>query len=510
MGAVTIGELQINTAVPIEDILEFCLEAKKDVHTVMRLEGTVSEENGNSGMFQPLDGSEITVQAGKETLFVGIVTDVRMTQEGKGFRISLDGVSVTKRLDYERKSRSFQDTGLTYKEVMQKALADTSEAWAKLRVEDSKIERPLYQLEETDWEFVRRLASHLGVSIIPSAASDSPGIYVGLPEGKTRSLGDGAVLEKVWIDRKNKSACRMIRCYENWEIGDKLNWDGREYAVTEKSCQLEKGILHFRYKLSGKETFAARRYENPYAAGLLLSASVLDTKEEMVKVKFDMDEEQPEESAYWYPWRPDAGNMMYCMPEKGEKIYIHMGDADGRRARAVCGVHGNGEGHPEMKPEDRYFTTADGKRMQLMHKELAFKSLSSEKVLEVELEDGSGINCLSNGNIVVSAKDDIEIKGKKVFLKAPKEISLVRKNIAVPAVINMCNGFDSVGAANVVKISKAGGGGFPAIQKSMPEKEQGSGFGGVEKNVIASTPGAGLQKGLEEQVGGTCVNRLAR
>ena len=47
---------------------------------------------------------------------------------------------------------------------------------------------------------------------------------------------------------------------------------------------------------------------------------MLDTEGERVRVKFDMDREQDEESAYWYPWRPDMGNLMYCMPEKGERV----------------------------------------------------------------------------------------------------------------------------------------------------------------------------------------------
>lgn len=51
---------------------------------------------------------------------------------------------------------------------------------------------------------------------------------------------------------------------------------------------------------------------------ILLSAMVLDVKEEQIKVKFDVDKEQSIESAYWYPWEPDMGNLLYCMPAKGE------------------------------------------------------------------------------------------------------------------------------------------------------------------------------------------------
>ena len=55
------------------------------------------------------------------------------------------------------------------------------------------------------------------------------------------------------------------------------------------------------------------------------------------------------------------GNLVYCMPEKGEQVYIQLGDYSGEQTLAVCGIHGNGEGHPEMQTTDRYFTASDKK-----------------------------------------------------------------------------------------------------------------------------------------------------
>lgn len=110
----------------------------------------------------------------------------------------------------------------------------------------------------------------------------------------------------------------------------------------------------------------------------MLPAAVLDVKEEQVKVKFDMDLTQSEESAYWYPWQPDMGNLAYCMPEKGERVYIHIGNAAGGRDRAVCGVRRNGKGNPELKNTHWYFTTKDKKRLYLEPDAMGFRDMKQK------------------------------------------------------------------------------------------------------------------------------------
>ena len=84
-----------------------------------------------------------------------------------------------------------------------------------------------------------------------------------------------------------------MRTSQNWEIGDKVEWEGSRYTVSSKECRLEKGLLQFYYTLAGRAAFQIERYENPYLTGLMLPAAVLDVKEEQVKVKFDMDPAQP-------------------------------------------------------------------------------------------------------------------------------------------------------------------------------------------------------------------------
>lgn len=510
MAAITQGEIKVKTMVPIRDLRELEMNVSKNRHASVRLAGIIPEELGDGFLLRSVGQDRMEVWAGEEMLFSGILEEVHVAREGNGYSVVMEGISVSGLLDSRKKNRTFQKADATYGEVIQAALGDSG-AEAIFTAKDRRTGGVLYQIDETDWEFLCRLAGHLGTSVVPSVLLSGIGIYVGLPNGKVRD-GSGAdpVRERVFMDRENHCICQEIAAYENWNIGDHVEWTGQEYTVIRKGCRLEHGLLRFRYTVSRREAFSAGRYGNPLHAGRLLPATVLDRKDELVKVHFDMDREQREEDAFWYPWRPDVGNLMYCMPEKGEKVYIHLGDCDGKQARAVCGLHGNGAGNPEMKSSDRYFTTAGHKRMFLLPDSMGFRDLKQESPLEMVLDDGTGASVVSNKNIVISAKDSIGLKGDTIFLQAPQELSIVRRDASAPTVINMCNGFDSVGATNEVTMAGAGEANFPLFHEEVPKEGKEYGLEGLEKDILASTPGVGLEAGLERQTGAAMVNRLMR
>lgn len=510
MGASTQGELRIESVISIENIKEFHMEIQNGYHSLIFLKGEISKEEGEKALLQKLDHENLQVWIKDEPVFVGVMQDVEIEHDGYGYQICIHGSSATSLIDSMKKSRTFQDITKTYEEIMWEVLADTQGAGLKFYVNDRKINTPVYQIEETDWEFIKRMASHLETFVVPGSLSKSPTVSIGLANGRVRETEQaGLVCEKVWFDKERRGVCRSIRGYENWNMGDRILWDGETYSIIEKRCQLEKGLLYFRYTIFDRKTFTVKKYDNPSFVGTMLPALVLDTRNEEVKVKFTIDKQQSKDSAYWYPWRPDGGNIMYCMPEIGETVYICLDGPEGERARAVCGVHKNGAGNPEMKVTDRYFTTADKKRMYLTPDTLGFKDLKQSSPLEIILNDSSGANVRSNRKLVVSAKDTVGIKGNNIFLQAPKEVSLVRRDSASPTVINMCNGFDSIGATNEVTASGSGDAGFPVFHESKQEAGKEYSLDGVEKSIIASTPGKGFTGKLERRIEGIRVDQVA-
>ena len=268
MSAVTQGEIKVKAAVPIGDLKELEMEIVKNSHASIRLTGMVPEELGDGFLLRPMERGRIEVWAGETMLFNGIPETIRVTQEGSGYNVTVEGVSASRLLDYGKKNRTFQKTDATYGEVVREVLADRGaepsdsaavHAAAVFTAEDRKTGGVLYQIGETDWEFLCRLAGHLGTAVLPSVLSSGMGIYVGFPMGRVWD-GSGAdmVREKVFLDRENRCLCQEIAAYENWNIGDRVKWMGREYAVIRKGCRLERGLLRFRYVISGAEAFSGQ------------------------------------------------------------------------------------------------------------------------------------------------------------------------------------------------------------------------------------------------------------
>ena len=164
---------------------------------------------------------------------------------------------------------------------------------------------------------LRRLAGRLHTVLVPSEYGTFARLHSGVPDGEMRRADSQTVCVQTGYDRRNRAAWRRVRTHQIWEIGDRIDWEGYQYIVSSKVCQLKKGILESSYMLAGTTAFWSQQYENPHLTGLMLPAVVLDIQEEQVKVRFDMDLVQQIKTAYWYPWEPEMGNLAYCMPGEG-------------------------------------------------------------------------------------------------------------------------------------------------------------------------------------------------
>ena len=88
MAALTQGDLQVQAAVPVMEIRQFHMEIQANAHPSFYLEGMLSEEDGKEGIRQPLAGTTVRIGAGSRLLFVGILEEAKVMQEGRGYRPS--------------------------------------------------------------------------------------------------------------------------------------------------------------------------------------------------------------------------------------------------------------------------------------------------------------------------------------------------------------------------------------------------------------------------------------
>ena len=112
-------------------------------------------------------------------------------KEEKGYRIAdIQAVSGTILLDQKKSNRVFQKKVQTYMGIASTVTADTEHSACILPGSDMRTGGTLIQYQETDWRFLKRMASQLGLPLVPDTSYYYPRFYLGLSEGEKRESGE--------------------------------------------------------------------------------------------------------------------------------------------------------------------------------------------------------------------------------------------------------------------------------------------------------------------------------
>lgn len=201
------GDIRLNLPFFLEVLTELTFSQKENEHTRVKLSGLVRE--GELETFFRI-GSLSNVQIwigsieGEYLIFSGIVTSAyyrnRQSQE-----ITLEMVSYSILMDLERKKRSFQDQNLSYSDLWKEILRTYDGQILIREKHPDKISAPRVQYEETDWQFMKRLASQYGSNLFVDDMGKTPRIYVGL-EWSGRKQAE----ETSDIKKKNRGASLLF------------------------------------------------------------------------------------------------------------------------------------------------------------------------------------------------------------------------------------------------------------------------------------------------------------
>lgn len=250
-----------------------------------------------------------------------------------------------------------------------------------------------------------------------------------------------------------------IRGMDRAETGDRFSIHGQAYHVMETVAEVKGGFFTCTCRVFPAQCFAAERIPADTLKGAVLSGRVLQTGGEMVRLHLDIDKEQNAAAAWDLPWRPLTGNLLYCMPEKGTKAAVYFDKDEEDNITVIYNIRENGETCGELADcHDRYFTADNGRRLYLKPSEMGLLNRKEENA-QLALQDGTLLQARTCNKLSVLAEGQVELKGKKVVLQAAKEATLVRRDLADPAVINLCNAFDSTARESGFKVSvpEAGG-----------------------------------------------------
>lgn len=372
-------------------------------------------------------GKDVCINVNKELIFCGYVSRMQDIENEKFHLCEIELSSYSRKLDCREKSRSYQNVSLSYEEVVKMALKDYDNAfviWGNSG--KSVIESPLFQYGETDWEFIKRLSSTQGKSVITNVYVTQPYLMIDITDCQYNTEEKYRYLECGLIENSIDSY-HKIECANNYPMGSKLNIAEGSFTIIRKITKIIEAELRFIFFLAKIETIAQKEIYNTKLVGLQLAGNVTEVIEDKIKVELDIDKEWGRTGEFYFDWKPLSSNIMYAMPEKNERVHLRLGDIRGKMVSVINCLRQNGDTCADTIDASCKLMQYENKKMKLAPDRVDFSSLVNEEVLEVlSLIDVDGIFAQVKGQMSMAVPKEMMIHSKtgKVTVTTPFQIVL--------------------------------------------------------------------------------------
>lgn len=413
-------------------------------HVSVRLKGQIPYDKKDeymqicrqSGWIQVRVISEKTEHA----LFCGVVTCGTAKVIGNTCSMELNLQSGTVLMDEKKKIRSFQAEKLTYDGV----LAVCNQGYESVAVDFSfgkgqAIDHFVMQYMETDWEFIKRLASLKHQIILPECLAAGVKYSLGIPEREEISLYDQIEFQTVCdmeeYRQKTKEGMNIALAdissyvWESREIYRPGCWckiSGQKHYIWKIETKMKGSELYHTYFMRPKNGLSQSVQYNANLSGATLFGTVSAVENDRIQLKMTDDENREQPEARWFPYATDYsspdGSGWYCMPEIGDKVRLYFPNSRDQEAYSVSAYHESGA-ELRQNPERKFWRNKEGKEIQLAPGRIL---LTNNNGTYVELSDTEGVNIVSGGPVTLSSGGMLRISSasSSIELSAPNKVKI--------------------------------------------------------------------------------------
>jgi len=411
--------LKLNLDIPLSRVVDFNMQWRVNDHASLKLRGELPYEVAIGCQSKLLSGSKIVVEycwdQRVQVIFNGLIKKIEISYEGSIAQMQIEGISATWKMDITRSCRSFQDGNMTYAELAKRVAGYTETDVIAVVGKNTKISEPLLQYQESDWEFMKRVCSHLNKFILCDVLTGNPAFWFGMRKGGRIALTTDHSYHCT-IDPILKRKKYIVCSREAYQIGDRATFLEEDVVILQRDVEFN-GETIFTYTLGSETVLDQNIQYNDNLSGCGLWGIVKEISGEMLKIQLEIDKDE-DCGEYWFPWYPETGNIMCAMPEIGSLVLLSISGND--ESSAVVSVCLHNENKKDEHYSNRYLKISDHSLFKLSPDKLEFSK--NEGSQAVALEDGT-INIKTDKKIKIEAEKNIYVKGRSVIIKASEEIN---------------------------------------------------------------------------------------
>jgi hypothetical protein len=449
---ITCGDVIIEP-VNFLEIDEIKINRKINEHVFFEASGRINEEEKDYYSYEMSFGTELIVKhIGGNILFRGLITQVEVEHQGAFYIARIQGCSYTILMDITEKTRPFHNIEETYTDLFQGISSEYTGTNAIINdIYKEKTEQFFMQYKETDWAFLKRLASQKFQGIFADGRSARPTYYAGTPNlyrNMNKSEGEFQIKKDLKSYKKAVVSSEYVAtdagyitynvCIENWlDLGEEITYRGMQLWVKSAYSVLEHAVLVHYYELCVKEGLNLKKTYNEILSGKSVKGVVRAVNRDCVKIQVqEKENEQTSDvltnnDASWFSYSTvyasKGGSGWYCMPEIGDKVRLIFPDFDEKNAYASSSIS---EYQPHSQEKDRM---ADYKKRYICNPQGMEVDWSPEQInisangACVATLDQKGVLTLSaKSKIILRSEGDIVIEsGDQIKVNASHSIQMM-------------------------------------------------------------------------------------
>jgi len=357
-------------------------------------------------------------------LFDGMVVDLDMKNQTDFVSLSVKAKSRTYLMDITPHIRTFQNSSMKDKDMLHILKNAYPKSGLIIKTnENSTMGEFTLQYKETDWEFLKRMASRRNSFLLPGDTSSGIKFFYGVPErAEHKVASDVEYSIKCDLSEYNEKTGNGLNDFfeidstgyvlerqrEIYQIGDKVLFQGKTLYVYETICEYIDSVLLHTYYLRSKRGFKSNRTYNKKQIGVSLTAKVQKVQNDKVQVSVLNDENTKHPVRTWFSfatvYSDPNGTGWYCMPEIGDTVRLYMPDDEEKNAFVISSVHL--ENGSRSNPEIKFLKTIHNKEIRFTPNSI---TLTNNDGLKIMLLDGKGILMESDKNISICADGNIDM-----------------------------------------------------------------------------------------------------
>lgn len=377
-------------------------------------------------------------------LFYGILEEIKIEVLNGTCMMRVTIKSGTVLLDEKKRIRSFQSPDLRFEDLLSVCNKGYSDAKEFMTEGKGKATGQfVMQYQETDWMFIKRLASMNNTVVVADSSVYGQKYYFGVPEGKATIEGEQIEykiqgdMEEYWkkqgqgLDIEPTDTTTYIwESREIYGLGDRGTIGGRQLAVWKIETKMKGSVLYHTYYMRTKAGFQVPLQYNMELCGVSLFGQTEGIKREKVQIELFEDENKGQADKYWFPYATVYSSLdgtgWYCMPEIGDKIRIYFPTEQESEAYVASAYH-EGDGGLRTNPECKFWRNKEGKEIQLSPDKIL---MTNNNGTYLELSDAEGIKMVSEGGVAIEANGSLHLSSRKesIELNAAEKVAIKQGN----------------------------------------------------------------------------------